>query len=132
MTQYLTYTISEGGSRVTAIRQDIRHINKRILVHSKGCQHAFSVRHISGSHRDSMGKSLVVHGNMLLDTGHLFTRVIPFFTRRVRVPDTLRINYHESGVDVPTMVDADLANDIFLKLARAGWVRFLTASLSKV
>ncbi|CDL81018.1 hypothetical protein XSR1_100066 [Xenorhabdus szentirmaii DSM 16338] len=69
---------------------------------------------------------------MSFDTGNLFTRVIPFFARGVRVLNTLRVNYHESGVDVPTIADTDLANDIFLKLAQTGWVLFLTASLSRV
>lgn len=113
--QYLTHTVSEGDSRVTAISEDIFHTSKGFLCIVK----AANIPFLSVTYFDSMGKPLVILGYMPLEAGNLFTRDISFFMRCVCVLNTLRVNYQESGVGVSTMVDTDLANDIFLKPAQA-------------
>ena len=90
----------------------------------------FSICDIGCGHRNGVWQPLRIHRNMPFDARYLFTRVIPFMLRRIRVLYALRINDHECALLAASTVDADLANHIFLMPALAGSIPLRSPCLS--
>lgn len=96
----------------------------------EGFQCPFPIRDLGCRYTNRVRQSLVINGDMALDSRYLFTRIVSFVLGGIGIFDALRINDQKGGLCVPTMFDAGRANLIFLKPAPTGLLRFPLVFLS--
>ncbi len=128
--QNLMYTLSKRAPRITTIDEHAGNLAQGMLVLLKRFQCPLSIRDIGCRHRNSMGESFCINGNMAFNARYLLPRIIAFVLCRIRVFDALGINDQKGAACAPTMFDTGRANLIFLMPAPAGLTHFPTASLS--
>lgn len=108
--QPLHHAVGKGCARVAAINQHTFHRLQIRLAPVNGGQSAVAVRYIGGGHGDGVGQALRVHGNMSLDAGYLFARIVALLFSAVGVLDALRVNNNEAGCGLAPQFLAGLAN----------------------
>ena len=77
-------------------------------------QRAVAVGHIGRGNRDGVRQPLRIDGDVALDAGNFFARVVALLLRAVGVLHTLRINDQEAGRAAASLFDTGRANLIFL------------------
>jgi len=108
--QTLFYAIGEGLTSVAAIDQNAFHSRQIRFAAVDRLQGSAAIGHFGSGNRDGMGQSLRIDGDVALDAGDFFTRVVALQLRTVGVFHALRINNQEAGHGVASLFGAGLAN----------------------
>ena len=120
LTQNIAHALCKRLAHITAIGQKALHLAQFRLTTLQRLQGAFPVRDLGSRDGNGMRKSLSIHGDVTLDARYLFTRVVTFLARRVRVLHALRIDQQKRAASVAPLFRARRANLIFLTPAPAG------------